>query len=72
MTTDRIQIDHARRASSPRRGSAKPPASLAELAGWLEARGVQPVFETETAALAGAAARAPDLQPRRAARATAT
>jgi NAD+ kinase len=25
---------------------------LAELAGWLEARGVQPVFETETAALA--------------------
>jgi NAD+ kinase len=31
------------------------PASgvLAELAGWLEARDVQPVFETETAALAG-------------------
>ena len=31
------------------------PASgvLAELAGWLEARGVHPVFETETAALAG-------------------
>jgi NAD+ kinase len=26
---------------------------LAELAGWLEARGVQPVFETETASLAG-------------------
>src|SRR6267142_481055 len=26
---------------------------LAELAGWLDARGVQPVFETETAALAG-------------------
>ena len=26
---------------------------LAELAGWLEARGVRAVFETETAALAG-------------------
>lgn len=26
---------------------------LAELAGWLEARGLEPVFETETAALAG-------------------
>jgi len=26
---------------------------LAELAGWLEARGIQPVFETETAALVG-------------------
>ncbi len=26
---------------------------LADLAGWLEARGVQPVFETDTAALAG-------------------
>jgi len=26
---------------------------LAELAGWLDARGVQPVFETETAALVG-------------------
>lgn len=28
---------------------------LAELAGWLEARGVKPVFETETASLAGVA-----------------
>ena len=27
--------------------------ALAELAGWLEARGVRPVFETETAAVAG-------------------
>ena len=32
---------------------------LAELAGWLDARGVQPVFETETAALAGVPAGRP-------------
>jgi NAD+ kinase len=32
---------------------------LAELAGWLEARHVQPVFETETAALAGVPAARP-------------
>ena len=32
---------------------------LAELAGWLEARDVHPVFETETAALAGVPAGRP-------------
>jgi NAD+ kinase len=34
---------------------------LAELAGWLEARNVRPVFETETAALAGVPAGRPTL-----------
>ncbi len=33
---------------------------LADLAGWLEARNVRPVFETETAALAGLP---PDARP---------
>ena len=40
---------------------------LAELAGWLEARDVRAVFETETAALVGPAAGTPDGQPRRSA-----
>lgn len=36
-----------------KRGLEAAAGALAELAGWLEARGVTPVFETETAALAG-------------------
>ena len=40
---------------------------LAELAGWLEARDVRAVFETETAALVGPSAWTPDGQPRRSA-----
>ncbi len=36
-----------------KRGLEAAASVLADLAGWLEARGVRPVFETETAALAG-------------------
>ncbi|MEO8520869.1 MAG: NAD(+)/NADH kinase [Acidobacteriota bacterium] len=36
-----------------KRGLEAAASVLADLAGWLEARGVSPVFETETAALAG-------------------
>src|SRR5258708_30469362 len=36
-----------------KRGLAAGSSVLAELAGWLEARAVRPVFETETAMLAG-------------------
>ena len=36
-----------------KRGLEAASGVVAELAGWLEARGVQPVFETDTAALAG-------------------
>jgi NAD+ kinase len=43
----------ARVGLTAKRGLVDAAGVLAELAGWLEARGVQPVFETETAALAG-------------------
>ena len=36
-----------------KRGLEAASGVLAELAGWLDARGIQPIFETETAALAG-------------------
>jgi NAD+ kinase len=43
----------ARVGLTAKRGLVDAAGVLAELAGWLEARDVQPVFETETAALAG-------------------
>ena len=43
----------ARVGLTAKRGLVDAAGVLAELAGWLDARGVQPVFETETAALAG-------------------
>ena len=42
-----------------KRGLGAASGVLAELAGWLEARDVRPVFETETAALAGVPAGRP-------------
>src|SRR5260370_16657846 len=42
-----------------KRGLEAASGVLAELAGWLEARGVQPIFETETAKLAGVPAGRP-------------
>ncbi|HVD92569.1 MAG TPA: NAD(+)/NADH kinase [Vicinamibacterales bacterium] len=49
----------ARVGLTAKRGLVDAAGVLAELAGWLEARGVQPVFETETAALAGVPAGRP-------------
>jgi NAD+ kinase len=40
-----------------KRGLLKASSVLSELAGWLEARGIEPVFEADTARLAGAGAR---------------
>ena len=49
----------ARVGLTAKRGLVDAAGVLAELAGWLVARGVQPVFETETAALAGVPAGRP-------------